>query len=71
MPNEKKKSVDKDPLSSHLYREAKCANCSKEISEKRLEQAKKDGWLPLCEKCDKFLRKQLEKCKPLMEKLMG
>jgi len=71
MVAQKKPKPEEDPLSAHLYVRTLCANCGKKISKKRLKRAKEEGWLPLCKDCDKFLKEQLEKCRPLMKALTG
>jgi len=60
-----------EELAGHLYKQAVCANCHCEITKYRLKKAKKEKWLPLCEKCDKFLKEQMEKCLPLLKTVFG
>jgi len=63
----KKRKIDPDKMP--IYQYPFCARCKKPISRERLERAKKNLWLPLCEECEPYIKKQLEKCLPLMQKL--
>jgi len=59
------------PEFKELFPHPICANCKKDITKRRYNKAKKDGWLPLCKPCDILLKAQLEKCAPLMKKITG
>ena len=63
--------MEKKEELAEVFKSQVCANCRKPISKRRLKKAIKKKWLPLCEPCDKFIKKQLEECLPLMQKVFA
>jgi hypothetical protein len=66
-----RREKQQEEMAAFLYERDVCANCRKEIDHRRVLKAKRGKWLPLCEKCDIFLKEQLEKCAPLMKEVFG
>ena len=58
-----------DPEALDVYQYPFCARCKKELTEEQMDKAKKALFLPLCDVCEPLIRKELEKCLPLMGKL--